>query len=98
MVTVQATRAASVSCVYPVAAGACPAPSSSSLLSAMPSSSMTTPLSGSPVTLAVTMRLTAASGTGVAGLHLLPGFTLSGAVAGTLWSASLAYTSGYVEL
>ena len=98
MATVQATRAASVTCVYPVTAGACPAPSGTTLLSAMPLSAMTPPIGGSAVTLLVTMRLTAASGTGVGGLHLLPGFTFSVVVTGTLWSASLGYASGTVEL
>jgi len=98
MVTVQATRGTTTTCVYPVAAGACPAPSSAYLLSSLPVSSMSPPLGGSPVSLVVTLRLTAASGVGVAGLHLLPGFTISSAVAGTLWNASLSFAAGSVEL
>jgi hypothetical protein len=46
----------------------------------------------------VTMRLTGSSGVGVAGLHLLPGFTITAVITGTLWSASLGYASASVEL
>ena len=96
--TVQTTRGASTACVYPVAAGACPAPSGTSVLSAMPVSSLAAPLAGSPVTFVVTLRLSTTSVTGVAGLQLLPRLTISSSVTGTLWSASLSYPSASVEL
>ena len=98
MATIQVTRGVTTTCVYPVVAGACPAPSAGSLLSSMPVSSMTPPTGGSPLTSIVTFRLSTASVTGVAGLHLLPALTVTTTVTGTLWTASLSYATASAEL
>lgn len=69
--TIQATKSAVNTCVYPAGPGSCPAPSASILANGIGSVSMPTPTATASVTLLVTMRLTVAQATGVAGLHLL---------------------------
>jgi hypothetical protein len=98
-ITVQATAGATNTCVYPTGAGACAAPSATYLVPGLGVRSFTPPTSGTPVTIKVTMELTAAAPAALAGLQLLPcmAFALNGP-SGTVWAAQISYSAGMVLL
>ena len=95
--TVQEVQGGTTSCVLPAAAGACPALSPSTLLSALATMApLVGPTTTTPAQLTVTLALTGASPPGVAGLDLLPGLDFG--VSRTGWSANLIYAGATVEL
>ncbi len=70
-VTIQTVASSITACVVPAGSGACPAPSTSVYANTIGTHTMTSPATGGPVSITVTMKLAAAAGTGIAGLHLL---------------------------
>jgi hypothetical protein len=100
-ITVQEKLGATSTCIYPAepVGTACPVVSASYMLTALGSRSSTVvPIAGSPVTVTVTMKLSAASGVLVAGLHMLPDIALGTQYSSTLWSAGISYPYASVEL
>jgi len=100
-ITVQEKLGATSTCIYPAepVGTACPVVSASYMLTALGSRSSTVvPIAGSPVTVTVTMKLSAASGVLVAGLHMLPDIALGTQYSTTLWSAGVSYPYASVEL
>jgi hypothetical protein len=98
-VTVQATAGATTTCVYPAGAGACAAPSATYLLTGLGVRSFTPPIASTPVTINITMKLTAAAATTLAGLQLLPSIAFATtAVSGTVWAAQISYPAAMVLL
>jgi hypothetical protein len=96
-VTVQQVQSATTSCAVPAGAGSCPAPAGTTLLASLSTAAaLDVPTPSASVSLTVKFALTGSSPAGVAGLHLLPGFTLSASRTG--WSAGLAYTGANVLL
>jgi hypothetical protein len=59
---------------------------------------MTAPIAGTPVTISVTMKLSAASPAGILGLHELAYFAFGTAKSSTLWWAQIAYPSAGSQL
>jgi hypothetical protein len=97
-VTVQQTAGATTTCVYPAATGACPSPSATYLLPGLFSRSFTAPTSSTPVTVVITMEESAASGSTIAGLHMLPNIAFGTATSAGTWSAQVAYPYASVDL
>ncbi len=100
-ITVQETLGSTSTCVYPPEAvgTACPTLSSSYLLTGLGTrSSSVVAISGSPVTVTVKMELSAASGSALMGLHMLPDLSLGTVRSLTTWSAGLSYPVASVEL
>jgi hypothetical protein len=97
-VTVQETVGSTNSCVYPAKSGACGNPSSSNLLPALGVVTMTAPTSGSPATVKIAMAETAASGTSIAGLQMLPGIAFGTFRSSSQWTAQISYAPASVEL
>jgi hypothetical protein len=98
-VTVQETVSSTSTCIYPLkpTGTGCPPPSSTYLLTGLGSRPSTVvPISGSPVTVTIRMELSAASGNGIAGLHMLPDVSLGTSL--TPWSAGISYPYASVEL
>ena len=94
-----ATAGATTTCVYPAGAGACAAPSATKLLTGLGVRSFTAPTSSTPVTIKITMELTAAAATTLAGLQLLPCMAFATtAVSGTVWAAQISYPGAMVLL
>jgi hypothetical protein len=95
--TVQEVVAGVTTCALPAGPGPCPAPSPTALLSSLASMApLGAPSTTTPAQLTVTLALTAASPSGVAGLDLLPGLDFG--VSRTGWSANLVYASAMVGL
>ena len=97
-ITVQQTVGATNTCIYPSAAGTCAAPSSTYLVTGLGVRSITAPTAGTPVSVTVTVKLSAASPTGVLGLHELAGIAFGTAKPSTLWSAQIAYPYAWSQL
>ncbi len=97
-ITVQQTVGATNTCIYPSAAGACVAPSSAYLVNGLGVRSITAPTSTTSVTITIKMMLSAASPTGVLGLHELADIGFGTTKSPTLWSAQIAYSSASVQL
>jgi hypothetical protein len=97
-ITVQQTVGATNTCVYPSAAGTCAAPSSTYLVTGLGVRSITAPTASTPVSFTVTMKLSAASPTGVLGLHELADIAFGTAMSPTLWSAQIAYPYAWSQL
>ncbi|MGA2530333.1 MAG: LamG domain-containing protein [Acidimicrobiales bacterium] len=97
-VTVQQTVGGAKTCIYPSAAGTCVAPSSSVLLPSLGVRSITAAVAGTPVTITVTMKLSAVSPAGVLGLHELVDMGFGTTRPSTLWSAGVHYPLASVEL
>ncbi len=97
-ITVQQTVGATNTCIYPSAAGTCAAPSSAYLVTGLGVRSITAPTAGTPVSVTVTVKLSAASPTGVLGLHELAGIAFGTAKPSTLWSAQIAYPYAWSQL
>jgi hypothetical protein len=97
-ITVQQTVGATNTCIYPSAAGACVAPSATYLVTGLGVRSITAPTSGTSVTITIKMKLSAASPTGVLGLHELAGIGIGTTKSPTRWSAQIAYSSASVQL
>jgi hypothetical protein len=98
-VTVQQTVGSTNTCIYPAAAGACAAPSAAHLVTGLGArTGGTAPTTSTPVTITVVMELSSASGTAVAGLHILPAISFASAGPSTLWSAQIAYPAAGAEL
>jgi len=97
-ITVQQTVAGTNTCVYPSAAGTCAAPSAGYLVTGLGVRSMTAPIAGTPVTISVTMKLSAASPAGILGLHELAYFAFGTAKSSTLWWSQIAYPSAGSQL
>jgi hypothetical protein len=55
-------------------------------------------LVGSPATVTTRMELSAASGSGVAGLHMLTDLAFGTSISSTLWAAGVSYPLASVEL
>jgi hypothetical protein len=85
-------------CIYPAATGACPGPSTAYLLSGLFARSTTAPTSTNPVTLKMTMEESAASGSAIAGLHLLPDIAFGTSSAANIWSAQVAFPYAWAQL
>jgi hypothetical protein len=96
--TVQQTVGATNTCIYPAAAGACAAPTAANLVTGLGTRSITVPTAGTPVTVTITMELSATPPAGVLGLHELPGVEFSSARSSTPWSAAITYASAWVQL
>jgi hypothetical protein len=98
-ITVQQTVGSTNTCVYPAAAGACAAPSAAHLVTGLGvRTGGTAPTASTPVTVTVVMELSSASGTAVAGLHILPSICFAIADPSTSWSAQVAYPAAGAEL
>ena len=98
-ITVQQTVGLTNTCVYPAAAGTCPAPSSSYLVVGLGTRSGSVVAgSGSPVTVTIKMELSAGSGTSVAGLHILPDIAFAMSISSRTWTAQVFYPASSVEL
>jgi hypothetical protein len=96
-VTVQQTVGPTNTCLYPAAAGSCPGPSPTYLVTGLGTRPVTAPSSSTPVTITIVMELSAASSSAVAGLHVMPGIAF--AVAGpSTWSSHISYPGGSAEL
>ena len=85
-------------CIYPAAAGTCPNPSSTYLLPGLFSRSFTPPTSSTAAVLKITLEESAASGTAIAGLHMLPFMAFGMASLSGIWSAQVGYPSAWAEL
>jgi hypothetical protein len=96
--TVQQTVGTTNTCIYPAATGACPGPSTAYLLSGLFARSTTAPTSTNPVTLKMTMEESAASGSAIAGLHLLPDIAFGTSSAANIWSAQVAFPYAWAQL
>lgn len=96
--TVQQTVGAAVNCVYPAGAGTCAAPAPAYLVTGFGSRALTAPTSSTPVTVTVTMKLSAVSGAGLLGLHELPDIGFGAIRSSTLWSAQITYPAAWVQL
>jgi hypothetical protein len=95
--TVEEVQGVTTGCAFPAGAGPCPAPTNTSLLSFLSAASALDPPGPSaPVQITLTCALTAPSPVGVAGLHLLPGFTFD--AARPSWTAALDYQGASVGL
>ena len=97
-VTVQQTVGTTNTCVYPAVTGVCPGPSSTYLLPGLFSRSTTAPTSTTPVTLKITMEESAASGTAIVGLHLLPDIAFGTSSLANIWSAQVAFPYAWAQL
>jgi Concanavalin A-like lectin/glucanases superfamily len=98
-ITVQETSGASTYCLYPVAAGACPAPNSTYTATGLGVQTFTAvPAHGASVTVTVTMKLSAAEPSALAGLHQLLDLTFGTLLSATLWTAQVAYPGATTEL
>jgi hypothetical protein len=95
-ITVQQTVASTNTCIFPSAAGTCPAPAATYLTTALGARSITAPSSATPVTVTITMKLSAASPAGVLGLHELA--DISFGTSKSPWSAQIAYPSAGPQL
>ncbi len=95
-VTVQTTVGSTTSCVVPAGSGACGAPTSAVTASNIGSRPMTSPATGAPVTVTVTMKLGSAAATGVAGLHVLVPLLFYESL--STFSSQLSYPSGVAIL
>jgi hypothetical protein len=96
-VTVQQTVGATNTCLYPAAAGSCPAPSSTYLVTGLGTRPVTPPTSSTAVTITIAMELSATSSAAIAGLHVLPDIAF--ATAGpSAWSAHISYPAAGAEL
>jgi hypothetical protein len=96
-VTVQQVQGATTGCAFPAGPGLCPAPADTSLLSSLhASAALAPPGPADPVQITLTCALTSPSPLGVAGLHLLPGFTFD--AARPSWTAALDYQGASVGL
>jgi hypothetical protein len=89
-ITVQETVGSTNTCVYPSAAGTCAAPSSTYLLTLLGVRSMTAPTAASPVTITITMELTAAPPAGEMGLYEIANVGFGTATSSTSWSAQIS--------
>jgi hypothetical protein len=95
--TVQQVQGITTGCAFPAGAGPCPAPANTALLSSLSAATALDPPSpAAPVQITLTGALTAPSPLGVAGLHLLPGFTFD--AARPSWTAALDYPGASVGL
>ncbi len=98
-VTVQQTVSSTNTCLYPAAAGTCAVPSAAHLVTGLGvRTGGTAPTTSTPVTITVVMELSSVSGTGVAGLHILPAISFAIAGPSTSWSAQVAYPAAGAEL
>ena len=97
-VTVQQTFNAINTCIYPAAAGACAAPSSSVLVARLGVRSITAPTSSKSVTIKVTMELSGASPAGELGLHELADISFGSSLSADDWTAQLAYPTASSQL
>jgi hypothetical protein len=97
-VTVQQTVGSTNTCIYPAAAGTCAAVSSAHLINAFGSHSITAPTSATAVAIKIVMELSAASGTSIKGLHMLPAISFATTKSSTLWSAQISYSYASVML
>ncbi len=97
-VTVQQTVGSAVSCIYPAGPGACAPPTPAYLVTGFGSRSLTAPTSSTPVTVTVTMRLSAVSGAGMVGLHELPDFGFGATRSSTSWTAQISYPAAWAQL
>ena len=96
-VTVQQVQGATTGCAFPAGAGSCPAPANTSLLSSLSApTALAPPSPAAPLQITLTCALTAPSPLGVAGLHLLPGFSFD--AARPSWTAALDYQGASVGL
>jgi hypothetical protein len=96
--TVQETVGAVNTCVYPAAAGACPAPTAGNLVGGLGTRSVQPPTAATPVTVTVTMKLSGASPVGVVGLHEMPDLGFGSTRSSTLWSAQITYPAAWMQL
>jgi len=96
--TVQQTVGSAVTCVYPAGPGACPGPVPADAVTGLGARTLTAPSPGAPVTVTLTMRLSAPTGPGLAGLHELTGLAFGTARSSTLWSAQISYPAAGVQL
>jgi hypothetical protein len=90
-ITVQQTVGSTNTCIYPSAAGTCAVPSSTYLLTLLGAHTMTAPTAASPVTITITMELTATPPAGELGLHEIANFSFGTALSSMSWSAQIAY-------
>jgi trimeric autotransporter adhesin len=98
-ITVQEASGSSTYCLYPVAAGACPAPSSTYTVTGLGVQALTAlPAHGASVTLTVTMKLSVAEPSALSGLHQLLDLTFGTSLSATLWTAQVAYPAAATEL
>ncbi len=96
--TVQQTVGTTKTCIYPAAPGACPVPSATYLVTGLGTRNISVPTSSTPVTVTITMELSATPPSGMLGLHELPGVGFSLSKSPTLWSAATTYASAGVQL
>ena len=96
--TAQTTVGSTNICIYPAAAGPCPAPNATYLEPGLGERSITAPTAATPVVVLVKMELTAAPPAALAGLHELMDLNFGTEMSSTLWSAQTAYPAAWSQL
>jgi hypothetical protein len=97
--TIQVTTGSTTTCVYPAGSGACPAPSSSALLSDFTNRSIPIPtLPRTTTTVTITTQALTTPGPGFAGLHLMPDFAFATSTSDLQWAAGINYPYAYQKL
>jgi len=96
-VSVQTANNGTTSCLFPAGAGSCPALTQSDLFPNARSWTPAAPTALHSTTVTVAGEDSSTPPAAFAGLHFIVPVTLSGAVSGSSWSASLAYLAANVE-